>query len=119
MMAFGYTQTPLRNGEEDFKRLPLSKISNEDNLFARAVRLAPSAANSQPWELRFSEGQAVIRYVGRGAFKHIFRKKLNKIDIGIATRHAELALRHEGKEIRSIEPKESNGGKEFEIIVRY
>jgi hypothetical protein len=53
LMVFGHTQAPLRNGEADFKRLPLNKISNEDNAASRAVRLAPSAQNSQPWELRF------------------------------------------------------------------
>jgi hypothetical protein len=119
MMAFGYTHIPLRNGEADFKRLPLSKISNEDNAVARAVRLAPSAQNSQPWELRFEEGKAVIRYVGRGVFQHILRKKLNKIDVGIALRHMELALQNEGKEIRSIEMTAGNEGKEFEIAVNW
>jgi hypothetical protein len=119
LMAFGNTHTPLRSGEVDFKRLPLSKISNEDNAVARAVRLAPSAQNSQPWELRFEENGAVIRYVGRGVFKNLLRKKLNKIDIGIALRHMELALQNEGKELRSIGMKADKDGKEFEIAVSW
>jgi nitroreductase len=119
LMAFGHTHTPLRNGEADFNRLPLDKISNEDNAVARAVRLAPSAQNSQPWELQFEEGKATIRYVGRGVFKGMLRKKLNKIDMGIALRHMELALQNEGREIRSIGMTSGNGGKEFEIAVQY
>jgi hypothetical protein len=49
----------------------------------------------------------------------MLRKKLNKIDMGIALRHMELALRHEGKEIRSIEMASANDGKEFKITVLY
>jgi nitroreductase len=102
MLAFGSTELPQRKSEAEFNRLPITKISNEDNAAARAVRLAPSAQNSQPWELHFYESKMVISYTGRGLFRQILKKKLNKIDIGIATRHAELALQNEGVGIKSI-----------------
>jgi hypothetical protein len=45
------------------------------------------------------------------------KKKLNKIDIGIATRCAEIALRHEGKRIQSITAMPDR--KRLEIEIRY
>jgi hypothetical protein len=120
VLAFGTTEVPLRYGESGFNRLGISAISDTDNEVARAVRLAPSAQNSQPWKLRFEEDAVIIRYVGRGAFKYILRKKLNKIDIGIATRHAELALRNEGKRIRAITAKsDAANKKDFQVEIRY
>jgi hypothetical protein len=117
VLAFGGTDVPERRGEASFNRLPMNKISNEDNAIARAIRIAPSAQNSQPWELSFSEGKIVVRYIGRGIFRQILKKKLNKIDIGIAVRYAELALEHEGKSVRSITT--TSGDKDFSIEISY
>lgn len=49
-LAFGNTDIPMRNGADEFKRLSIDIISPIDNAVARAVRLAPSAMNSQPWK---------------------------------------------------------------------
>ncbi|MDR0356775.1 MAG: hypothetical protein LBH63_00125 [Clostridiales Family XIII bacterium] len=117
MLAFGETDVPMRNGASSFRRLPLKKLTNEDNTVARAVRLAPSAQNSQPWEMRFEQDLMILRCVGRGVFRQVLQKKLNKIDLGIAARHAEIALRNDGKTIESVTPK--SDGKAFEIEIRY
>jgi nitroreductase len=117
LLAFGKTDVPLRNGASDFQRLPIERISNEDNAIARSARLAPSAQNSQPWELRFEEDKVIVRYVGRGMFKRMLKKKLNKIDLGIVTRHVALALRNEGKDVRSVTAKSDADG--FGIEVRW
>ncbi|MHB9295727.1 hypothetical protein PilKf_01475 [Pillotina sp. SPG140] len=117
LLAFGKTDVPIRKAEEEFKRLPMSEISDQDNSVAKAVQLAPSAVNSQPWKLHFESGKVVIRYFGRGLMKLMLRKKLNKIDLGISARHVETALLHEGKTILSITPKTS--GKTFEIEIAY
>ncbi|MDR1400398.1 MAG: hypothetical protein LBJ41_10785 [Treponema sp.] len=117
LLAFGKTDVPTRKAEGEFKRLPISEISDQDNLVAKAVLLAPSAVNSQPWKLHFESGKVVIRYFGRGLMKLMLRKKLNKIDLGIAARHIETALLHDGKAILSITPKTS--GKTFEIEITY
>jgi hypothetical protein len=117
MLAFGNTSLPMRKNVAEFNRLPIAKISNENNAVARTVRYAPSAQNSQPWELWFGEGNMVIRYKGRGLFQQILKKKLNKIDIGIATRYAELALQDEGKSITSITA--TSDKKNFEIEIQY
>ena len=116
-LAFGNTDTPLRKDLAEFKRLPIENISSVDNSIARAVRLAPSAMNSQPWKLEFEDGKVIVKDFGRGLLRVVLRTKLNKIDIGIAARHAVIALEHEGKEITSIVPKITE--KEFEVEISY
>ncbi|MCL2630050.1 MAG: hypothetical protein FWD49_00835 [Firmicutes bacterium] len=104
MIAFGKTEVPLRKGEQDFKRVSVLEMSNEDNKIARTARIAPSAVNDQPWKLTFSENKVNIDYFGRGPLKFILKKKMSKFDIGIVTRFTELALLNEGKQIVSITP---------------
>lgn len=50
MMAIGQTKVPFRHSIKEYKRLPGSEISGTDNEITQAVRLAPSAVNSQPWK---------------------------------------------------------------------
>jgi nitroreductase len=116
LLGFGKTDVEPRKGEQDFNRFPVNEISDADNTIAKAARLAPSAANSQPWKLHFENGKVIIKYVGRGMMR-IFLKKMNKIDVGIVTRHVETALLHEGKKILSITPKEAE--KDLEIEITY
>ena len=117
MLAFGKSDVPLRASEQEFNRLPLNEISNSDNKAAQTARLAPSACNSQPWKLFFENGRVTVRYFGRGLMKKILKAKMNKIDMGIMTRHIVTALENEGKGIKSITPKTS--GKDFEIEIIY
>jgi len=116
-LAFGNTDIPLRNSVVDFKRLPIEKISYVDNAIAQAIRLAPSAMNSQPWKLDFADGKVIIQDVGRGIMRVVLRNKLNKIDVGIAACHAVIALGQEGKTVTQITPK--SAGKGFEIRIEY
>ena len=116
LLAFGKTDIPLRSGEADFKRKPVLEFSNEDNAVARAARLAPSAVNFQPWKLIFSPGNATVKYDGKGIGK-LFAGKYQKIDLGILLKHAELALEHEGKTVKSITP--SGNGKNFAVTMIY
>jgi len=102
MMAFGKTDVPQRESQDEFKRLAISKISDQDNAIAQAARLAPSAMNSQPWKLKFDSGKVTVEYCGRGLLKAMLKKKMNKIDLGIVTRHVELALQHDGKQVTGI-----------------
>lgn len=103
MLAFGNTDFPIRL-PSDFNRLPVQKIANIDNTVTQSARLAPSAMNSQPWFITYTENKVTVEYVGRGITKALLRKKLSKIDIGIVTRHIELALQNEGKTILEINP---------------
>lgn len=116
VMAFGKTQVPLRE-KDDFNRLALSKVANVENNITEAARFAPSAVNSQPWELEYGENSVVIRYHGRGLLKARLEKRMNKIDIGIVTRFVTEALEQDGKTVESIVPK--TDGKAFEVTVQY
>jgi hypothetical protein len=116
-MAFGNTDVPFRTSEKEFKRLNVDEISNVDNIVARAVRLAPSARNTQPWQLTFDEKGLLIGYHGRGLLRVALKKKLSKIDMGIATKCAELALIKEGKEIKDISI--IDDGKDFAVRISY
>lgn len=115
MLAFGKSDVPFRNSEQQFDRLPLKEISSTDNAIAQAARLAPSACNSQPWKLDFADGRVTVRYFGRGMMKMILKSKMNKVDIGIVTRHIVTALEHEGKEIKVVTPITSGKGLEIQI----
>lgn len=116
-LAFGNTDIPMRKSLNEFKRLPIEKISTLDNEISKAVQLAPSAMNSQPWKLEFEDKKVIIKDFGRGVMRMVLRNKLNKIDIGIAARHATIALKQEGKKVISIVPNEL--GKEFTIEISY
>ena len=116
-LAFGNTDVPFRKSEEEFKRMDVNEISNIDNAVARAVRLAPSARNSQPWRLDFEEGGVLISYRGRGLMQMALKKKLSKIDLGIAAKCAELAIINEGGEVYGISV--TGNDKEFAVRISY
>ena len=117
VMAFGRTELPLRGGEADFSRLKLSDIASGDTPVLRAARLAPSAVNSQPWQLEQRDGAVVIRYKGRGLMKARLEKKLNKIDCGIVTRFAVTALEQQGRTLTA--PELRSEGRDFVITVPF
>jgi hypothetical protein len=116
LLGFGQTSVPPRNVESDFERKEIADISNEDNPIARAARLAPSAVNFQPWFLTFSDKQIVIKAKVRG-FGRVLPGKLWLFDIGIALKHIELALAHEGKVVSGFTIK--GRGKGMSVTVDY
>ncbi|GHU88179.1 nitroreductase [Clostridia bacterium] len=116
LLGFGGTSEPLRKGESDFKRKKLSDISNADNAIARTARIAPSAVNFQPWKLDFAAGAVTVHANVRGVGK-IIPGRLYLFDLGIITKHVEVALEHEGKTITAIEI--HGNGKDSSVEVRY
>ncbi|MDR2202018.1 MAG: hypothetical protein LBP26_04560 [Clostridiales bacterium] len=116
LLGFGNTDVPFRAGEDAFKRKNLSDISQEDNAVARAVRVAPSAVNLQPWKLKFYDGKVVIESAARGVGK-LLPGKIYLYDLGIAVKHAELALRHEGRAVTGI--KIIDGTKPLAVEIDY
>lgn len=116
-LAFGGTDVPLRQSAAEFKRVPASTIACEDNAVVQAVRLAPSSLNSQPWKIEFETGRVIVRDAGRGITRAILKNKLNKIDVGIAARHAVAALEQEGKNHIIAVPVQE--GKSFRIEIAY
>ncbi|MDR1328163.1 MAG: hypothetical protein LBK23_01000 [Oscillospiraceae bacterium] len=112
LLGFGKTDVPLRRGEGDFKRKKISDASNADNAVARAARLAPSAVNFQPWRLVFEDGKVTVAANVRGVGK-LLPGRLYLYDLGIALKHVEVALEHEGKTVTSFTPRGS--GKTFAV----
>ena len=94
LLGFGKTGVALRKGEDDFKRKKISEISDAENAVARAVRVAPSAVNFQPWKLRFADGKVTVAANVRGVGK-LLPGRLFLFDLGIALKHIELALENE------------------------
>ena len=115
VMAIGRANQPARQGESDFSRLPLSEVADRDDAVTRAVRLAPSAVNSQPWFIRSGADFVELEYKGRGLLKARLEKKLNKIDLGIAARFAVTALEQQGKTVSSVCPE--TDGRRFRIRI--
>ena len=115
MLAFGKSGAPFRSGEKDFDRLPLAEICGTDNSITRAARLAPSAINSQPWKIDLNDGIIRVSYHGRGLTKMVLKKVMNKVDVGIVSRHIAVTLQNEGKEIISATPQIS--GKDFFVEI--
>ena len=81
-MAFGKPDEPLHRGISDFKRKPLSEISEGTDGRLVAARLAPSGMNAQAWF--FSANDGVIRCYRK---KSMLLDKLSRIDMGIALWH--------------------------------
>jgi hypothetical protein len=116
LLGFGKTDVPLRSGEDDFKRKKLSEISDTDNGIARSVRLAPSAVNFQPWKLSFGGETVTLKLNVRGIGR-VLPGRLYLFDIGIALKHAELALAHECKKVTGFSF--TGNGKDLAALARY
>jgi len=116
LLGFGKTDMPIRASENEFKRKNLSDISNEDNAIARAARIAPSAVNFQPWKLAFTDGKVTIKTNVRGIGR-ILPGRLYLFDLGIVTKHVEVALEHEGKTVTAINA--VGKGKDSSVEVSY
>ncbi|MDR1669454.1 MAG: hypothetical protein LBR76_05805 [Oscillospiraceae bacterium] len=115
LLGFGETGVPLRSGEGDFKRKKLSDLCDTDNAAARAAWLAPSAVNFQPWKLSFEADKAVLRVNVRGIGR-VLPGKLYLFDLGIALKHVELALEHEGKTVAGFSV--TGSGKDTAVAIQ-
>jgi hypothetical protein len=81
---------------------PLSR--KQEGRFATAlemVRLAPSASNRQPWRCCLEDEQAVHFYLQRTpGYRSLLPADLQRIDMGIAISHFDLAVHSAGMEGR-------------------
>ena len=112
MMAFGGTPEPVhRSSISEFRRKELidmtlfDKASTQNALtqIFEAVRISPSATNSQPWffscySLDNGTFEIVVSREKLGIIKAALYDKMNQIDIGICLRHLELSAKNAGKE---------------------
>lgn len=121
LIAFGNPQEPLhRNSLKEFKRKPLTEITdiNGEDFLLEAVRLAPSATNSQPWFFTGDESIIHAYSVKPGFLRKILIGKFIAIDMGIALYHLQLAAEHFGRETEIILDKtaKKNHPKNYEYV---
>lgn len=108
LVAFGYPaqgEELLRKNPAEAKRLAVNEFvtGTLDDTWSKimdAVRIAPSAANTQPWRIVFDQNGVHVFAVKRSFFlvKHLL-ERVNRIDIGIALNHIAIAAEHFGKKI--------------------
>ena len=99
-LKIGVAAEPItRESTDAFDRRPIETVIDEDDLYElfEAVRLAPSARNSQPWRFTKDDDKVLVwRTQPAGMLKRIL-DRMNWIDMGIALCHAALALENAGK----------------------
>ena len=99
-LKVGIAAEPIaRDSTDEFTRRPINEVINEDDLFTLfgAVRLAPSARNSQPWYFTGEEGVIQVWRKQPKLMDKLLIDRMNWIDMGIALCHAVLALENAGK----------------------
>ena len=83
-----------------FQRKEIAEVvdSEADYALFEAVRLAPSARNSQPWRFAKTDGgYHVFCEKTSGVMKMVGLGRMNQVDVGICLCHAALAFGQEGK----------------------
>ena len=112
MISFGYPEDGVhlyRKKLNEIKRKSITDLvinSNKIHLDSTlkkifsAIRVAPSAANSQPWRFKVDENKIHVFMEKRGFIKKHFFGTINLVDIGIALKHLEIAAEHHGRTIR-------------------
>jgi len=107
----------IRIDANEFDRRPIEEIIDEDDLYTlfEAVRLAPSARNSQPWYFTVDDDEIHAWRRQPKFLDRLLIDRMNWIDMGIALCHAVLALESAGKacEIELDPPKKGLEGHDY------
>ncbi len=110
MLAFGKAEEEVhRNSKEEFKRKAIDEITDipDSTELLEAVRLAPSATNSQNWYFT-GEGENIVACRKHtGLIKEPIMARLNTIDMGIALCHLSLSAKNQGKSMKTVFEKSS------------
>lgn len=105
MLAFGKPAESLyRSDRSEFKRNSIETIRDKadfDDLL-EAVRIAPSATNSQPWYFHIEGNKLYANCIKLNPIKALIMEKMNKIDMGIGLCHLSIAAKHLGKELKFL-----------------
>jgi hypothetical protein len=86
-IGFGKAAEPLHRSFSDFKRKPLSDISEGKDVRLEAARLAPSGMNAQNWFFVATENKI---HCYRKRVRLGFFSRMTAIDMGIALCHINL-----------------------------
>ncbi len=122
MLAFGNSAETLHRADvSEFKRKNLDEIGvvSGDYDILNAVRLAPSASNSQPWFITGNAEKIQVIRVKLGTIRALIYDKLNQIDIGIALSHLYIAAKMKGRNVEFFYDKkdESIAPKGYEYMI--
>ncbi|MCL2703926.1 MAG: nitroreductase [Defluviitaleaceae bacterium] len=86
-LAFGKPGEPLHRDLSEFKRKPLSDISQGSDKRLEAARLAPSGVNAQNWYFIADNNKILCYRKKSNPLLGFFYNKLGCIDMGIALCH--------------------------------
>ena len=90
MLTFGHPKgKALRESPLEFRRKPLSAISDREDSRLEAARLAPSSVNNQPWRF-LHEGETLHVYCLQQGLLRKAVSEMNRMDVGIALAHLYL-----------------------------
>ena len=87
MMAIGIPDDVPERTAADFKRKVMTEIADQPDNRLEALRLAPSATNSQPWYVTHDGDTLHIWREELGLIKQRTLGRMNKIDMGIGLCH--------------------------------
>ena len=87
MMAIGLPDDVPERTAADFKRKAMRELSDQPDDRLEALRLAPSATNSQPWFVTHEGETLHIWREELGLIKQRTHGRMNKIDMGIGLCH--------------------------------
>ena len=112
MVSFGYPierNNLYRENIEEIKREDIAELvvnyekvrgnSKMEELLS-AIRVAPSAANSQPWRFKVDDNTLHIFRKEQGFIKKRFLGKINLVDIGISLKHLEIAAHYQRRLVK-------------------
>ena len=87
MMAIGLPDNVPERTAADFKRKPMAEIADQPDDRLEALRLAPSATNSQPWYVTHEGDTLHLFREELGLIRQRTHGRMNKIDMGIGLCH--------------------------------
>ncbi|MGF7117180.1 nitroreductase family protein [Methanobacterium oryzae] len=119
LIAFGNPNELLyRTNVSEFKRKPLKEMNDFNGLqeLLEAVRLAPSATNSQPWFLKGDDNLIHVYAIKPGFVRGLVAKKYIPIDVGIALYHLKLSAEHMGKKTEILIDKKKDNLSGYEYV---
>lgn len=98
VLAFGKPKDNPYRGPEGFNRKALGDIASGNDPRLEAVRLAPSASNTQNWYFVCDGGEIHAYQKLLNPVKAKFYDKFNRLDVGIALCHLYLATAEQGRD---------------------
>ncbi len=98
LLAFGEPDEPLHRDRHEFKRKSIHEITDIKGMdeILEAPRLAPSAANNQPWYFTGEKNRIHAYQRTPNLLRAMFIGKWNPIDMGIALAHLKISLEYHG-----------------------